>query len=291
MTMAEEPPTEHKVPFRIGYALAQKKTQSFLQEKLCRESLNKGVQLIQIDLTRSLREQGPFDAILHKINRQEWYDELASYQLSHPDVLVVDPPEAIQRLYNRLSMLQVVGERRVYDSGCSVGVPRQIFVDDRNHLIEKFEASGLEFPVIAKPLVVDGTHKSHIMWLVYNEEGLRKLAPPLVIQEFVNHGGVIFKVFVVGGAVRCVRRHSLPGKRLLFPQRIGESCQCASVHIQRMRYSWYLCTGCLLWAYVSLSLLGSYTTPRLAALIFQPVLCLIGDVQTRWTRISTIQMA
>jgi len=68
----------------------------------------------------------------------------------------------------------------------------------------------LKFPVIAKPLVADGSAKSHKMALVYNQEGLNSVKPPVVVQEFVNHGGVIFKVYVVGESVRCVKRKSLP---------------------------------------------------------------------------------
>ncbi|KAE9452415.1 hypothetical protein C3L33_15684, partial [Rhododendron williamsianum] len=51
------------------------------------------------------------------------------------------------------------------------------------------------------------------MSLVFNREGLSKLKPPIVLQEFVNHGGVIFKVYVVGNYVKCVKRNSLPRER------------------------------------------------------------------------------
>lgn len=41
---------------------------------------------------------------------------------------------------------------------------------------------------VAKPLVVGGTSKSHELSLVYDEASLSVLDPPLVLQEFVNHG-------------------------------------------------------------------------------------------------------
>lgn len=41
---------------------------------------------------------------------------------------------------------------------------------------------------VAKPLVVDGTAKSHEMFLAYDQFSLSELEPPLVLQEFVNHG-------------------------------------------------------------------------------------------------------
>lgn len=42
--------------------------------------------------------------------------------------------------------------------------------------------------VVAKPLVVDGSAKSHELSLAYDQYSLSKLEPPLVLQEFVNHG-------------------------------------------------------------------------------------------------------
>lgn len=44
------------------------------------------------------------------------------------------------------------------------------------------------FFAVAKPLVSDGSVKSHQLSLAYNLYALSKLEPPLVLQEFVNHG-------------------------------------------------------------------------------------------------------
>jgi inositol-1,3,4-trisphosphate 5/6-kinase / inositol-tetrakisphosphate 1-kinase len=41
---------------------------------------------------------------------------------------------------------------------------------------------------VAKPLVVDGTSKGHELYLAYDEASLSMLDPPLVLQEFINHG-------------------------------------------------------------------------------------------------------
>lgn len=66
--------------------------------------------------------------------------------------------------------------------------------------------------------MADGSESSHALALVYDEQGLARLArgelaglsPPCVLQEFVDHGGSIFKVYVVGEAVTIARRRSLP---------------------------------------------------------------------------------
>lgn len=68
----------------------------------------------------------------------------------------------------------------------------------------------LKFPVIAKPLLANASADSHKMSLVLNNNGLKELEPPFILQEFENHGGVIFKVYVAGKYVKCVKRNSLP---------------------------------------------------------------------------------
>ncbi|EFJ04227.1 hypothetical protein SELMODRAFT_432608 [Selaginella moellendorffii] len=70
--------------------------------------------------------------------------------------------------------------------------------------------SSPKFPVIAKLLVANGSTNSHAMSLTFNQEGLTKFKLPVVLQEFFNHGGVIFKMYVVGNYVKCVKRRSLP---------------------------------------------------------------------------------
>ncbi|KAL6557028.1 Inositol-tetrakisphosphate 1-kinase [Orobanche hederae] len=198
--------------FAVGYALASKKQASFIQISLINVAKENSIDLIKIDLEKPLIEQGPFDLVLHKIYGAEWRQQLADYSAKHPKALIVDSPDAIERLHNRISMLQVGTELRlVRCDDVSFGIPKQIAAYDAETVGEMdLEGEGLKFPVIAKPLVADGSAKSHKMSLVYNREGLGKLKPPVVLQEFVNHGGVIFKVYVVGEHVKYVRRKSLP---------------------------------------------------------------------------------
>ncbi|XP_024403887.1 inositol-tetrakisphosphate 1-kinase 3 isoform X2 [Physcomitrium patens] len=108
-------------------------------------------------------------------------------------------------------MLQDVAELDMSDAGGYVGVPKQLVVTgDATSIPAAVSEAGLKLPLVAKPLVADGSPKSHAMSLVYDESCLTQLDPPLVLQEFVNHGGVLFKTYVVGDYVRVVRRFSLP---------------------------------------------------------------------------------
>ncbi|XP_058084886.1 inositol-tetrakisphosphate 1-kinase 1-like [Magnolia sinica] len=193
--------------FGIGYALAPKKQQSFIQQSLVNLARDRGIDLIRIESDRPLVDQGPFDCILHKLSSDGWKSQLQEYATKNPGVFIIDPPDAIQRLHNRISMLQVVSEIQVPQEHETFGIPKQIVMYDSATLLDP---GGLRFPVIAKPLVADGSARSHKMLLVYNRDGLIKLRPPIVLQEFINHGGVIFKVYVVGDYVKCVKRKSLP---------------------------------------------------------------------------------
>ncbi|KAF7809484.1 inositol-tetrakisphosphate 1-kinase 1-like [Senna tora] len=196
--------------FRIGYALAHKKQQSFIRDSLVSLAQSRGIDLVRVDRDRPLVDQAPFDCVLHKLYGDDWKAQLREFQLKYPNAVIVDSPDAIERLHNRISMLQVVSELKVEHQNETFGIPKQIVIYDKETLFDRQAWESLKFPVIAKPLVADGSAKSHKMALVFNHVGLNKLKPPIVLQEFVNHGGVIFKVFVVGKYVKCVKRKSLP---------------------------------------------------------------------------------
>ncbi|KNA13708.1 hypothetical protein SOVF_113790 [Spinacia oleracea] len=204
---------EHPRRFSIGYALAPKKQKSFIRESLINLSRDRLIDLIKIDTDIPLIDQGPFDCILHKLYGDDWKKQLVDYKAKNPNVVVLDAPESIERLHNRISMLQAVSELKIVQNDRETetfGIPKQIVIYDAETLRDHRSWDGLKFPVIAKPLVADGSAKSHKMSLVYNHGGLSNLKPPIVLQEFVNHGGVIFKVYVVGEYVKCVKRKSLP---------------------------------------------------------------------------------
>lgn len=197
--------------FTVGYALLPKKQQSIIQDSLVAVARSRGIDLVAVDLRRPLADQGPFDCLLHKLHGEDWSRQLREFGSRHPGAAVVDSPDAIGRLHDRVSMLQVVsGLEIACPDGSSFGIPDQIVVRDRERLSSEQSREGLAFPVIAKPLVAAGSERSHEMSLVFNRGGLSKLEPPIVLQEFVNHGGVVFKVYVVGGYVQCVKRRSLP---------------------------------------------------------------------------------
>ena len=198
----------------IGYAMLPNKHDTFVQPSFLDLAARHGVRLEAVDASRPLVEQGPFDLIVHKLYGQAWRAQLEAFSALHPDVPVVDPPAAIERILDRFTMLDVVAGLGIAKEG-AVATPRQIIVADAAALAGDDAdlaavLGGLRFPLIAKPEEVNGSAASHDLCLVYRREGLRGLRAPVVLQEFVNHGGVLFKVYVVGDHATCVMRSSLP---------------------------------------------------------------------------------
>ncbi|PPS11361.1 hypothetical protein GOBAR_AA09264 [Gossypium barbadense] len=193
----------------VGYALTLKKKKSFLQPEFERLACKKGILFVAIDVNLPLSDQGPFDIILHKLLGKEWGDIVEDYRQTHPEVIVIDPPYAIQHLHNRQSMLQDVVDLNLSDFHGRVGVPKQmVIMKDPLSIPDEVAKAGLKLP-LAKPLVVDGSAKSHELFLACDWSSLSELEPPLVLQEFVNHDGILFKIYIVGDAIKVVRRFSL----------------------------------------------------------------------------------
>ncbi|XP_010549846.1 PREDICTED: inositol-tetrakisphosphate 1-kinase 1-like [Tarenaya hassleriana] len=197
--------------YLVGYALAPKKEHSFMRPSLIEHARQRGIDLVKLDPTKSLFDQGNLDCIIQKLYDVDWKEKLHDFRAKCPGVPVIDSPEAIERLHNRVSMLEVVTQLKVPMLNSErFGVPEQVVVLDPSALSGEGAMGELKFPVVAKPLEADGSAKSHKMYLVFDQDGMKVLNAPVVLQEFVNHGGVIFKVYVVGDRVKCVKRRSLP---------------------------------------------------------------------------------
>lgn len=95
------------------------------------------------------------------------------------------------------------------DAGCPpVRVQAPLQVEIQEDMTEadaqaQLAAAGLVPPLLCKPLWTDGREGSHGLAVLHDLEALGKLLrgavsrefkPPLVLQQFVEHGGVLYKV-------------------------------------------------------------------------------------------------
>ncbi|MED6181000.1 hypothetical protein PIB30_015224 [Stylosanthes scabra] len=226
---ASQTQTHDDERYIIGYAMEPKKIQNLLKPSLIEHARKHGIDLIPIDINKPLIQQHPnlhFHCIIQKLQPKHWDNlNLHQYMSKHgTTTTIIDPPHLVRKLQNRVSMLEFASNLPLSVQNATVGVPYQAVIDIHKTSGDDFEEmvtdSNLRFPVIAKPLYADGTMKSHELCLVFDREGLRETlnknaaagstTTPVVLQEFVNHGGVVFKVYVAGEHVRCVKRRSLP---------------------------------------------------------------------------------
>ncbi|XP_061650657.1 inositol-tetrakisphosphate 1-kinase [Phyllopteryx taeniolatus] len=207
---------------RVGYWLSEKKMKKLnfhAFADLCRK---RGIEVVQLDLSQPLEEQGPLDVIIHKLTdlilEADQNDSQAvllvqrvqDYIDAHPETIVLDPLPAIRTLLDRCKSYQLIHriESCMQDERiCSP--PFMVLNTECNpDVLEQIRKHGLTFPFICKTRVAHGTN-SHEMAIIFSEDDLKDVKPPCVIQSFINHNAVLYKVFVVGDSYTVVERPSL----------------------------------------------------------------------------------
>ncbi|KAK9813331.1 hypothetical protein WJX73_000585 [Symbiochloris irregularis] len=210
----------------VGVALYPGKAEKHLRSKLSEAALSRGILLKALDYTVPLSQQGQLDAILHKIRLPEWEKELSNYQNLHPGTIVVDAPKAIRNVGSRSSMLAALGGSGIVLQGPTgeqlhVCAPVQVAVVPGcrpEQVLQQLQQADLQAPYVAKPLWADGREGAHGLAVLLDERGVQQVAQGegpvglgdhLLLSPFVDHGGCLFKVYVLGPITVMVRRPSL----------------------------------------------------------------------------------
>ncbi|CAK6957002.1 inositol-tetrakisphosphate 1-kinase [Scomber scombrus] len=207
---------------RVGYWLSEKKMKKLNFQAFADLCRKRGIEVVQLDLSQPLEEQGPLDVIIHKLTdlilEADQNDSQAvllvqrvqEYIDAHPETIVLDPLPAIRTLLDRCKSYQLIHriESCMKDERiCSP--PFMVLNTECNpDVLEQIKKHGLTFPFICKTRVAHGTN-SHEMAIIFSEEDLKDVKPPCVIQSFINHNAVLYKVFVVGDSYTVVERPSL----------------------------------------------------------------------------------
>lgn len=74
---------------------------------------------------------------------------------------------------------------------------------------DKIDRAGVKFPAVCKPIVARGSSQAHQMSLIFNEDGLKDIRTPCIVQSFINHGARLYKLFVLGPKFYVVERPSI----------------------------------------------------------------------------------
>ncbi|CAM5151862.1 inositol-tetrakisphosphate 1-kinase isoform X1 [Chelonia mydas] len=207
---------------RVGYWLSEKKIKKLNFQAFAELCRKRGIEVIQLDLTKPIEDQGPLDVIIHKLTdvileadqndsqSLELVYRFQEYIDAHPETIILDPLPAIRTLLDRSKSYELIRRIEAYMQDERICSPPFMELtsacgEDTLQVIEK---NGLAFPFICKTRVAHGTN-SHEMAIIFNQEGLKAIQPPCVIQSFINHNAVLYKVFVVGESYTVVKRPSL----------------------------------------------------------------------------------
>ncbi|KAI5615160.1 inositol-tetrakisphosphate 1-kinase [Silurus asotus] len=207
---------------RVGFWLSEKKMKKLNFQVFVDMCRKRGIEMVQLDLSRPLEDQGPLDAIIHKltdhiveadqnvVEAQRVVQSIQDYIDSHPETVILDPLPGIRMLLDRSKSYSLIhalekcmkDERicsppfLVLGSGCGPDI------------LEQLRKRDITFPFMCKTQVAHGVN-SHEMAIIFSEEDLKDITPPCVVQSFINHNAMLYKVFVVGEAYSVVERPSI----------------------------------------------------------------------------------
>ncbi|XP_069392626.1 inositol-tetrakisphosphate 1-kinase [Paralichthys olivaceus] len=207
---------------RVGYWLSEKKMKKLNFQAFADLCRKRGIEVVQLDLSQPLEEQGPLDVIIHKLTdlilEADQNDSQAvllvqrvqDYIDAHPETIVLDPLPAIRTLLDRCKSYQLIHRIESCMQDKRICSPPFMVLNSEcsPDVLEQIRRQGLTFPFICKTRVAHGTN-SHEMAIIFSEEDLKDVKPPCVIQSFINHNAVLYKVFVVGDSYSVVERPSL----------------------------------------------------------------------------------
>ncbi|XP_069064318.1 inositol-tetrakisphosphate 1-kinase [Pleurodeles waltl] len=207
---------------RVGYWMSEKKIKKLNFQAFADMCRKRGIEVIQLDLTKPIEDQGPLDVIIHKLTdvileadqndsqSLQLVQRFQEYVGAHPETIILDPLPAIRTLLDRFKSYELI--RRIEANMQDRRICSPPFIEMMHErgedALQVIEKSGLTFPFICKTRVAHGTN-SHEMAIIFNQEGLRAIQPPCVIQSFISHNAVLYKVFVVGESYTVVERPSL----------------------------------------------------------------------------------
>ncbi|XP_065659620.1 inositol-tetrakisphosphate 1-kinase [Hydra vulgaris] len=214
---------------RVGLCIpTRKKLSMCLPEKisdLCKAS---NIELCEINPSIDLETQGPFDVVLHKV--LDYHNELSTeeankkiksfvtYFANHQDTILIDNLEWCTKFTNRKYMIELLKSCEFSMKGKKVFLPKTIHIVDKmtiSDILHIISEQKVRFPVILKPYSAYFDNGSHDMALIFSSDSLLNVEPPYLIQEFHNHNGVIYKVFVVGNNFNICERPSIKNFKVL----------------------------------------------------------------------------
>lgn len=226
----------------VGYVMKWTREKDFLKRgAFPTMPTSNGLTFISIDLDLPLMPQlQTVDVVLHKAT-----DEISSVDegqmssiskgvifsegmqqldrcMKHLHYHLIDPLENIIPLLDRDAIQNILQDLDEINNprSCRIRAPHYLKVSkfDEPDLVEKLNQAQLSLPAIVKPQIACGVSNAHTMAVVFKMEEFAKLPVPLpsVIQEYIDHGSIVYKFYVLGERVFYAVRSSTPNAASLL---------------------------------------------------------------------------
>lgn len=223
----------HPAPLIAGVLMKSSTYSEFVRRGILQVLPTDGLCLFPLDLDIALEKQGPIDGVLLRRTDSlvrvqdengkkmavlpEEITKLEAYLAANPQVCVVDPLEYWQMLLDRIEIDKLLERMSLWqqDHLPVCRPPRYVTVDDFSdpqQLFREMSAAGIVLPVIVKPAAACAIPGLDRLALVSSIEGFQglQLGRPACIQEYVNHGGIQYTIYVAGDEVFVQKKRSTP---------------------------------------------------------------------------------
>lgn len=238
----------------VGYVMKWTREKDFLKRGAFPTiPTNNGLTFISIDLDLPLISQlQTVDVVLHKATDEiSSIDEGQLFSISkgvtfsegmqqlkrcmkHLHYFLIDPLENIIPLLDRDAIQNILQDLVEINTpgNCRIRAPHYLKVSnfDEPDLVEKLDQAQLSLPAIVKPQIACGVSNAHTMAVVFKMEEFVELPVPLpsVIQEYIDHGSIVYKFYVLGERVFHAVRKSTPNAASLLLSS-GNKCSSAVI--------------------------------------------------------------
>ena len=179
----------------IGYYLSRKKLAKLRFDQFL--LLCKRHHIDTIELSSDYFERTPVrvpQLIVHKLDDDHVSRRLTEQIRSLPisSTVVLDRFDAIAKLLDRCEQYSLLNS-----NGKLFIVPPFVRIEQnasRSTVEQALLAQQIAFPLVCKPIQAHG-EKSHDMKIIFDVEHLDDIDRPCVLQQFIDHNGILFKVF------------------------------------------------------------------------------------------------
>eukprot|EP00298_Acanthocystis_sp_HF-20_P007900 c17352_g1_i2.p1 GENE.c17352_g1_i2~~c17352_g1_i2.p1 ORF type:complete len:365 (-),score=110.10 c17352_g1_i2:23-1078(-) len=196
---------------RVGILFNVKKIKNFVTPKFVQVGKEMGFETKIIDLEKDIETQGPFDIFLQKTTgdlgddvtkNEEKLNKIKDYFSKHPHIKVIDPIDSSDKLSDRSYLIKLFAS----DHEKGYGTPQTFVV--RNESDFSYLKDNFSGPLVCKKLVACGPNSSHKLSIVFNKENIHLFDPPFVAQKFINHSGILNKIYVIENSVHILLKQS-----------------------------------------------------------------------------------